>query len=269
MRFWREVLCSSLVLGLCTYAYSADSTGAFQKRDTQASLVQAAREALDRDPALALVDVTITRGNAVLSGSVEHYQDKLNAEAAVRSIPGIRNVEDNVQVTVSPVDDATIEKQIEDRLHYGWSGDLPALPDVHVSVANGVVTLSGEVKDPVCHAMALAIAGSTDGVTDVRDRLRTVPDLNSDDEVRMELSKLVHTDYPGVRAVLKDGIVTLMGAVPNDQEKKQLITKVNSMYGVISVNDELIVGSEKRASEMREATLASSLYSGCPATQQQ
>ncbi len=268
MKFWREILCTGTILGLCVYAYSADTTGALKRGYPQASLVQAAREALDRDPALALVEVTISRGTATLSGSVDHYQDKLNAEAAVRSIPGIRNVEDNVMVTATPVDDATLENQIEDRLHYGWSGDTPMLPDVHVSVANGVVTLSGSVKDPVYHAMALAIAGSTDGVTQVLDHLQTIPDLASDDEVKLEINKLVRTTYPGVHAVLKDGIVTLMGSVPNDQQKKQLISKINGLYGVISVNDELVVGSEKRASEMREAAMAAPLYPGCPTIQQ-
>jgi osmotically-inducible protein OsmY len=229
----------------------------------QANLVQAAREALDRDPALALVDGTISHGNAVLSGSVDHYLDKINAEAAVRSLPGVRNVEDNVVVTASPVDDSTLEKQIEDRLHYAWATDTPVLPDVHVTVANGVVTLSGSVKNAVCHAMALAIAGSMDGVSSVRDHLNTIPDLSGDEEVRMEISKLVHTAYPGVHAVLKDGIVTLMGSVPNDEQKKQLISKINNIYGVISVNDDLMVESH-HAAEVREAALTTP-DAACPA----
>jgi osmotically-inducible protein OsmY len=267
MKFLREFLCSAVILGLCAYAYSSDNNAKFKTRYSQASLLKAAQDALDRDPALALVEVSIAHGEATLSGSVEHYQDKLDAEFAVRSLPGIDHVQNHIQVTASPVDDATLQKEVEDRLRYGWPSEASGLANVQVSVANRVVTLSGTVDGPVSHALALAIAGSTSGVVDVHDKLRTMPDLNDTEQVRLELSKLLQTEHPGVAARLKDGIVTLMGSVANEQEKKQLITRVNGIYGVISVDDELVVASQRRSSEMRDAAFANSLASACPTAQ--
>ena len=93
---------------------------------------------------------------------------------------------------------------------------------------------------------ALTLAGSTDGVISVREELSISPDLLTNDDVRTEVNKVIYhsTDAISstpVHATFRDGIVTLMGAVATPKEKEDMVSRLRDIYGVVSVEDELVV----------------------------
>jgi osmotically-inducible protein OsmY len=109
-----------------------------------------------------------------------------------------------------------------------------------------MVVLSGAVKDSIERATALALAESTDGVISVREELSISPDLLTNDDVRTEVNKAIYhgsdaTSSTPVHATFRDGTVTLMGAVATPKEKEAMVSRLRDIYGVVSVEDELVV----------------------------
>jgi osmotically-inducible protein OsmY len=251
MRLWRKSLCTLLILGLCAAAMpgiaactklAAHPASAY----TDANLEQAAIKALRRNPALGLVDASAWHGTITLTGTVDHYQDKADAEAAVREVPGVRSLQTAITVATTPVDDFELQKRLEDRLRFARADMGIMFPQVRVEVHDGMVVLSGTVKDSIERATALALAGSTDGVISVREELNLSPDMLTNDDVRTEVNKVIYhgidaTSSTPVHARLRDGIVTVMGAVATTKEKEALVSKLRDIYGVVSVEDELAV----------------------------
>jgi osmotically-inducible protein OsmY len=251
MKLWRKSLYTLVVLGLCAAALpgvaacrkpAAHPTSAY----TDADLEQAAIKALRRNPALGLVDASAWHGTITLTGIVDHYQDKADAEATVRELPGVRNFQNAITVATTPVDDFELQKRLEDRLRFARADMGLTFPQVRVGVQDGMVVLSGTVKDSIERATALAVAGSTDGVISVREELNLNPDLLTNDDVRTEVNKVIYhgtdaTSSTPVHATFRDGAVTLMGAVATPKEKDAMVSKLRDIYGVVSVEDELVV----------------------------
>jgi hypothetical protein len=132
------------------------------------------------------------------------------------------------------------------RLRFARADMGVTFPQVRVEVHDGVVVLSGTVKDSIERSTALALAGSTDGVISVREELSISPDLLTNDDVRTEVNKAIYhgtdaTASTPVHATLRDGTVTVMGAVATTKEKEAMISRLRDIYGVVSVEDELVV----------------------------
>jgi osmotically-inducible protein OsmY len=270
MKLWRKSLCTLVILGLC--AAARHSVAAAVKPAvhtgpayTDANLEQAAVNALRRNPALGLVDASAWHGTITLTGTVDHYQDRADAEAAVRELSGVRSLQTAITVATTPVDDFELQKRLEDRLHFARADMGIMFPQVRVEVHGGMVVLSGTVKDSIERGTALALAGSTDGVISVREELSISPDLLTNDDVRTEVNKVIYhgtdaTSSAPVHATFRDGTVTVMGAVATTKEKEAMVSKLRDIYGVVSVEDELVVRNPQPA--LNEAALTRSA-SGC------
>lgn len=90
------------------------------------------------------VQSTVNDGVVTLTGTVETEQAKTEAERAVRDVKNVKSVNNNIQVRMNaPVvnnNDQTLTTRINNDLNTaGISG-------INVSVMNGVVTLTGNVK---------------------------------------------------------------------------------------------------------------------------
>jgi osmotically-inducible protein OsmY len=251
MKLWRKSLCTFVILGLCAAARYSVAAGVKPAAHTgptytDANLEQAAVKALRRNPALGLVDARAWHGTITLTGTVDHYQDRADAEAAVRELSGVRSLQTAITVATTPLDDFELQKRLEDRLRFARADMGVTFPQVRVEVHDGVVVLSGTVKDSIERSTALALAGSTDGVISVREELSISPDLLTNDDVRTEVNKAIYhgtdaTASTPVHATLRDGTVTVMGAVAPTKEKEAMISRLRDIYGVVSVEDELVV----------------------------
>lgn len=222
---------------------------------------QAVRDALGRNTELTLIDVNVSNRDVALSGEVDHYQDEVDAEAAARSVPGVRSVHSTISVTTPEMNDGDLQKSLEDRIHFARADMGLTFPDVQVNVHDGVVALSGHVSGQVEHAIVLALAGTADGVRGIQDRLQIMGTEPDDDAVRTEVNKTIYGDslvnaadsYSPVQALFRDGVVTLMGEVDTTQQETDLVTRIRAIHGVICVNDELAV--RDRQPVMKPATL--------------
>lgn len=117
--------------------------------------------------------------------------------------------------------DADIQKQLDAN---------PALSGVTTAIKDGVVTLSGQVKDDASKAVYEAAAKAVKGVKSVVDNLTVAPPpapapvvIAADNPLTKSVTDAIK-DLPTVKADVKDGIVTLTGDIKRDQLMKLMQT---------------------------------------------
>lgn len=114
-------------------------------------------------------------GVVTLTGDVVWPVVKTDAVQAVKHIPGVAKVVDNIHVLpLSPMDDRI--RRAEYRAIFGYSNmyryAMGPLPSIHIVVANGHVTLTGVVNSQADKDVANIRANGVPGVFSVTNDLR-------------------------------------------------------------------------------------------------
>lgn len=117
---------------------------------------------------------------------------------------------------------------------------------IELEVENGVVTLSGRVESYAHKALAGVLAWWRRGTRNVVNSLAVDhpmedPDGEMTDALRMVLEKDRFVNEAQVRAVCRDFTATLEGAVKNETEKGLAETDAWYLFGVIDVDNRLVV----------------------------
>jgi len=117
------------------------------------------------------------------------------------------------------------------------------------SIDNGVVTLTGEVTQPVEKYNLEKAVKSVEGVTRVENNIEVLPLSPLDDQIRVRtLRTLLHTApldkyfqgvQPSIRIIVKNGHVTLDGVVLNNADRQFAFMAANHVSGVFSVTNNL------------------------------
>ncbi|HLI76733.1 MAG TPA: BON domain-containing protein [Acidobacteriaceae bacterium] len=112
------------------------------------------------------IHASVLNGVVTLTGSVNIYSTKFDAERAVSRIAGVRGIQDDIQVAGPEVSDALLQSRIEHRVR---------TKAISVTVHNGVVDLVGQHVDPLSASAALSTAANTPGVQGIVDRISVTP----------------------------------------------------------------------------------------------
>lgn len=146
--------------------------GSLRRTDTE--IAHAVREALEWNAFVpdTRIRSTVGDGWVSLEGEVSTLREKEDAEAAVRSLAGVRAV--NNRLTVMPVkaDPARLRQSIEEALERRAEREAEK---IHVSVENGTVTLEGRVRTWPEKKAVLGTVSHAPGVRQLRDRLAVNP----------------------------------------------------------------------------------------------
>lgn len=142
--------------------------------------------------------------------------------------------------------DEELEQDVKDQLL--WDARIDS-SDIEVAVANGRVTLSGEVPAYVDRAAALDAALSVTGVTDVKNELTVrqprTEQAATDQEIQERVSSVLawnaNIDKGTVHATVSDGIVTLEGTVNAHWKRLYVEDLVGSIAGVTWIRNFLAV----------------------------
>ena len=92
------------------------------------------------------------------------------------------------------------------------------LSGTYTDVKDGVVTLSGQVKDETAKSLAETTAKGVKGVKSVDNNLTVAPppaapvEITADDPLKASVDNTIK-EYPGVAATVKDGVITLTGQI--------------------------------------------------------
>lgn len=224
------------------------------------------------------IDVTTANNGVVtLEGEVEETADKTEAVRIARETEGVTRVEDRLRVrgeaereTADPAvtlerPDVWLTAKVQSK--YFLDDEVKGL-DIDVDTNEGVVTLSGTVRNESERRQALALARNTEGVREVVDKLQLTPaeadaarepaetdrrrmdpvrDLSRPDEwitMKIQSKYFLDADVKGrqINVDTVEGVVTLKGAVTTDAEKTLAETIAKDTEGVSRVVNQLTVG---------------------------
>ena len=106
------------------------------------------------------------------------------------------------------------------------------LSGTNADVKDGVVTLSGEVKDDAAKASAETLAKGVKGVKSVVNNLTVAPApapvvITADDPLKASVDATLKA-YAGVSATVQDGVVTLTGEIKR-ADLQNLIKALNEL----------------------------------------
>ncbi|MBZ5650436.1 MAG: BON domain-containing protein [Acidobacteriia bacterium] len=199
------------------------------------------------------VTATVEDGIVTLTGNVELYIDKVDAEKRVRKIQNADGVRNRIEVA-SSVHDEILRDQLSDKLRYDRIGYGIVFNNLTLSVENGVATVAGKVRDYPDRDSAIAIVETTPGVKDVIDEIEVAPTSINDDRLRIALARSIYGNsalqkyaidpQAPIRIVVENGNVELHGVVTSKLDKQVAYTQASSVPGVFSVKNNIVVASE-------------------------
>lgn len=146
--------------------------GSLRRTDTE--IAHAVREALEWNAFVpdTRIRSTVGDGWVSLEGEVSTLREKEDAEAAVRSLAGVRAVNNRLTVMPLKADPARLRQSIEEALERRAEREAEK---IHVSVENGTVTLEGRVRTWPEKKAVLGTVSHAPGVRQLRDRLAVNP----------------------------------------------------------------------------------------------
>jgi len=238
----------TLVLSACIVMAQASQNGG--KYDQQ--IQQKVDHQLQEHDNTKNVHASVEDGVVTLTGNVERYIGKVDAEKEVNEVDHVQGVRNEITVT-SQKSDAELRSELADKLAYDRIGYGVMFNNLKLNVNNGVVTIGGEVHDYPARDSAVSIAENTPGVKKVIDNINVLPTSPMDDQLRVAVARAIY-GAPGfekygmnpvapIRIVVNGGHVTLDGVVNSQMDKQLAETRAREVPGVFSVKDNLVVSN--------------------------
>jgi hyperosmotically inducible periplasmic protein len=200
------------------------------------------------------VSASVEDGIVTLSGTVELFIDKENAEKRVRKVKNVDGVRNHIQIAGKQVSDLELRETLANKLRYDRVGYGIVFNNLTVGVENGAVTIGGKVRDYPDRSSAIAIIETTPGVKNVVDEIDVAPVSLFDDDLRVRLARAIYSQpslqryaldpQAPIRIVVENGQVELAGVVLNKGDWQIAYAQASSVPGVFSVKNNLMVASE-------------------------
>ena len=136
---------------------------------------------------------------------------------------------------------------VMEKLHFE-----PRLDSTNITVAiqgnHDIIVLDGKVKSFAEKLTAESVVKTIQGVKAIVNEIRVDPSLHykkTDSEIATDtinaLKSSVWVPAQKIKALVKDGVVTLSGEVEWQYEKTAAFTAVKNLWGIKSINNEIIV----------------------------
>ena len=213
---------------------------------------QAASQKLQKAKHLQNISLSVEDGIVTLTGTVDLYQDKLDAAKKIKKVAEVTGVRNDITVAGATVPDSQLQQKLTKKLAYDRVGYYDnAFNYIAVSVNGGVVTLSGDAVWDAPDESALGIVAQTPGVKDVVDDVKILPVSNFDNSIRLRTARAIYHDsvlgryasdpVDPIRIVVDNGHVTLYGIVESTMDKNIAGMRASSVPGAFSVENKLVV----------------------------
>jgi hyperosmotically inducible periplasmic protein len=204
------------------------------------------------------VKVSVQDGVVTLSGTVDLYSTKENADSKAHHRKNVKAVQNMIEVAGPAVDDVQLRDKLAEKLAYDRVGyGTTAFNALTIGVQNGVVTLGGIAYGPTDKDSALSLVENYPGVKDVIDNIEVAPVSPNDDRIRLaearaiygapQLNKYAMDPAKPIRITVVNGNVTLSGVVDSQADKDVANIKANGVPGVFKVINNLqVAGSPEK-----------------------
>jgi len=250
-----------LFLGLAEATAQSGSNGAQNDGQIQADVMKSPENKRFND-----VKVSVKNGVVTLTGTVDVYSAKLDADNRAHHRRNVKGVENQIEVAGPTIDDTTLRNKLAEKLAYDRVGyGTTAFNAFTIGVQDGVVTLGGTAYGPSDKDSAVSMVENYPGVKDVVDNIEVAPVSPMDDRIRLAVARAIY-GYPQlnkyaidpakpIRIMVINGNVTLSGVVDSQADKDVANIRANGVPGVFKVVNNLEVtteGAEKAEKEKPE-----------------
>jgi osmotically-inducible protein OsmY len=153
--------------------------------------------------------------------------------------------------------DRRISQKGEDRITKEVRHELVTLPyysvfdDLAYKVDGDTVTLYGAVTRPTLKSDAENVVKKIEGVNRVINNIEILPLSPNDDQIRRAVYRAIYSQpgldmyslraVPTIHIIVKNGNVTLTGAVANEGDKDRANIAANGVPGVFAVKNDIQV----------------------------
>jgi osmotically-inducible protein OsmY len=204
------------------------------------------------------VQVDVQNGVAKLTGTVDVFDTKEDADKRVHRVKGLKAVDNEIEVAGPAVSDSELQQKLVKAIEYDRVGyGTTPFNAISVNVQDGVVTLSGHAYGPVDADSAVGVASNMKGVRDVINDIQVDPVSPMDDRIRIatyraiygfpSLNKYAIDPAKTIRISVQNGNVTLYGVVDSQADKDAAGIRANSVPGVFHVTNDLqVAGSPEK-----------------------
>lgn len=212
-----------------------------------AELQRDVQDAIKWEPLLnaAEIGVTVKDGVVTLTGVVDNYTKKLEAEDAAKNVAGVKAVVEKIEVKFSgsyaKKDDNEIATEVLNALKWNWR-----VPNdkIKVRVEKGRVTLEGELQWNYEKEAANDAVKNLLGVTGVSNNIKIRSEVNeaiekADIEIAFKRNWSIYDNDINVKVVGHKA--TLSGTVNSWYQKNEAGRIALNAPGVWSVDNELVV----------------------------
>ena len=193
------------------------------------------------------IGVAVKDGIVTLSGTVDSYYKKLQAERAASKVLGVKAVAQEIGVHLSDRgvrNDAEIASAVLNAL--AWHSSIPE-EKIKVKVEKGWVTLEGEVEWDFQRNYSKSAVENLQGVVGISNNIHITPRLKSAD-IKNKIFSAFHRsatlDSDSINIATEGSKVILTGKVRSFIEKKDAERAAYLAPGVTQVENKLLIDTE-------------------------
>lgn len=188
------------------------------------------------------IGVIVENGVVTLSGVVNTYTKKLEAEKAAKRVEGVKAVALDIEVKYG-ADFKKTDKEIAKAIveAFEWNSSIPE-DDIQVKVENGWAYLSGDVQWSYQKSAAKNAVEKLVGVKGVSNLIKLKNNIKPKevkDNIKKAFQRMADIDANNITLETHGHTVTLRGVVHSIKEKEDAETAAYNAGGVYEVKNEL------------------------------
>lgn len=203
-------------------------------------------DAINWEPLLQSAEIGVKADNGVitLTGAVNTYIKKSEAEQAAKNVAGVRSVIEKIEVVFNVHDtktDAEITAAIANLFKWHW--DIPG-DKITVTVENGWVFLTGELEwnyQKEAAKMAVSNMIGIKGITNNISITTSSKDVIEKKDIEIAIERNGAINNKNMTIYVHDNIVTLKGHVDSWHQKSEAERIAWNAPGVKQVQNDLYV----------------------------
>ena len=213
---------------------------------TNEELQKDVQDAIKWEPLLNAAEIGVTAKDGVVSltGVVDNYSKKLEAETAAKSVAGVKAVVEKIEIKFSnslSKSDAEIANEVLTALKSNWA--VPS-DKIKVKVENGWITLEGELSWNFEKEAAKRVVNYLTGVKGVTNSI-TIKSESHDAIEKKDVEKALARNWSintqDVTVKVSGTKVTLTGSVSSWYQKDEAGRIAWNTPGIWNVDNELVV----------------------------
>jgi osmotically-inducible protein OsmY len=218
-------------------------------KESNEDLQKDVQDAIKWEPLLNAADIGVTAKDGVitLTGTVDSYSRKLEAEDAAKSVKGVIAVIVKLEIKFGSDSEKKDDSEIADEIIKAakWNWDIPK-DKIKAKVEKGWVTLSGEVDFNYQREAVEDLVKNHSGITGVTDNItiEESEDQVEEKDIEKALRRNWFIDDSNIEVHVSKHDVTLTGSVESWFERDKAEQIAWNALGVWNVNNQLVVDYE-------------------------